>query len=116
MERTTIKGTEARLAGESVEKLRELIPVGAEVHSIIRSVSASGMSRNISFFVVDPKDNRITNVTWHMARALRTKPREWHGHWVIYKHGVGMDMAFATVYDLGIVLYGDGYALKSCIM
>lgn len=106
--------TEAMLAGESTRILREMISEGDVVYSIIRHVSSSGMSRDISFFII--QNGKLVNITWHMCRALRTKVSERSGSWVMKRMGVGMDMAFDTVYSLGIQLFNDGYALKSEII
>jgi len=110
-ERTTIKGTEARLVGESTMILRDMISEGDNIYSIVRWVNNMGDSRDISFF--HAKDGRLTNITWHMARALRTEPHERNGRWVVRRHGGGMDMAFDFVHSLSIQLFGDGYLLKS---
>lgn len=110
-ERTTIKGTEARLVGESTEILRTMISEGDNIYSIVRWVNKIGDSRDISFF--HAKDGQLTNITWHMARALRTKPRERNSRWVVRRNGGGMDMCFDFVHSLSLQLFGDGYKLKS---
>jgi hypothetical protein len=89
---------------------------GATVYAIVRSVSASGMSRSISLFAISDSgigSPYLYNITYHVARGLGESLRDTkYGERVIRVHGAGMDMVFATVYDLSIRLHGNGYALK----
>ena len=85
---------------------------GQEILSIVRSVSSSGMSRTMSFYYVE-EDGSLSNVTWSIAQILGYKVINYHGFNAIRVSGVGMDMCFAVVYDLGYVLKGNGYYYKS---
>lgn len=98
----------------AIARLREIYPVGSTVHTVIRYVSASGMTRAIS--VISPDLDDISHL---VARATGNKihPK----HYGIRVTGCGMDMAFGLVYELGRVLYPDyvrgdmvnrGYALS----
>jgi len=99
-------------AKESIKILKEYLKKDMTIHSIIRSVSNSGMTRNISFKITD-KDN-ILDLSYHMARALKY-PFNDKKH-AIKVSGCGMDMAFHVVHNLSHVLYGTGYKLKSKII
>ncbi len=84
-------------------ELRNLFPPGSTVHTILRHVSRSGMSRAIS--VVGAGSN---DVTWLVARAMGEKIDPNHGG--IKVGGCGMDMGFALVYSLSRTLYpGDSF-------
>lgn len=93
---------------------------GSTVYAVIRSVSASGMSRTMSFYVAGTDgDGRpdVSNVTWHVAQILGYTLRDSrYGERVIRVHGTGMDMVFAVVYDLSMTLFGNGYALRHGVL
>jgi hypothetical protein len=88
------------------------------VYTILRSVSASGMTRHISLVVagvgVDGKPD-INDITYHAARAMGDKLQERNGHRTIRVNGCGMDMGFHLVYSLSSVLFAGeeraGYKL-----
>lgn len=94
---------------EALTRLRELLPPGATVYTILRHVSSSGMSRNISPVVWSDGDGRPFDLSWWSLKAgIGSKPRgDREG---VRMDGAGMDMGFALVYELGRVLHGDGYA------
>lgn len=109
----------------SSKKLREYF-AGMERKELlanVRHVSASGMTRKISFYVVDvlPASDgadviargELVNVTYHVANALGFKIKNFNGRDVINVQGAGMDMCFKVTYDLSATLYGDGYAISS---
>lgn len=88
-----------------------------ELLTIVRHVSSSGMSRDISVFYV--KDNRLLNITYHVAKAIGWQLVDRNGHRAIKVGGAGMDMGFHLVYTLSSVLYrgvitviDPGYYLK----
>ena len=96
----------------------EVRDTGPTVRTILRHVSSSGMSRDISLVYVTEKGNLI-NITYYAAAALGWKLVERNGYNAIRVGGCGMDMGFHTVYTLSSVLYrnsapaGDaGYALN----
>ena len=84
------------------------------VYTVLRHVSQSGMSRDISLFIVE--DNRLRNITYKVAIALGEKPKDKNGRRVIRVNGCGMDMGFHLVYSLSSVLYTNedraGYKLS----
>jgi hypothetical protein len=107
--------TKAQLSeqGEAIAKLRDLLPPGTVVMTILRHVSRSGMSRSISCVIPAPDDSYgapIFDITWLVARALGGTIDQRHGG--IKRGGCGMDMCWDLVYSLSRTLYpsqdGDG--------
>lgn len=103
---------------ESLKTLAELLPIGATVYCIVRSVARSGMSRKIDFYCKERDESRGSDVRWitpHMVRlgvmdqsyASYRKSRDSDGARI---DGGGMDMCFESVYRLGRVLFPDGFA------
>lgn len=88
---------------EAIDQLRKMLPVGSRVKTILRHVSASGMSRDISVIHGD------YNLTYLVAKAIGYPLREKNGYHVIRMSGCGMDMGFQLVYLLGRALYPDGF-------
>jgi len=74
------------------------------VYTVLRHVSSSGMSRDISLLVVDTETGKLRNITHASALALGEKPKERYGRWVIRVNGCGMDMGFHLVDSLGYAL------------
>jgi hypothetical protein len=94
---------------EAIAELREVMPVGTKVYTILRKCASSGMSRNISVVVID--DGRPRDVSWLvLAAGIGRKPVN-NGEGVRVS-GCGMDMGFALVYDLAWTLHNDGYSLS----
>lgn len=102
---------EAR-ASEAVAELRQIIKAGDTVYTSLRHVSASGMSRNIFYFVVveGNKNSKgkayIRNISHLVAYALGYRLNDKTGALVV--GGCGMDMGYHVVYSLGSVLFGRG--------
>ena len=94
--------------GLKIQALSSLLALGLvpgdTVYCVLRSVSASGMSRKIDFYII--KENRPFWITGLVANLLGIK-RSNSGEGVTIK-GAGMDMGFATVYDLGMALWPNG--------
>lgn len=102
------KGYAARQA-YAREKLREFIKPGDAVYSLVRSVSSSGMSRTISFYValIDGTGRPyMRNIDALMSDACAI--REAKGPGLMFG-GCGMDMAFSGVYSLGRALFPEGF-------
>jgi hypothetical protein len=107
---TLTKSKQANERDNAITSLRSLLSPGDTVHTIIRSVSSSGISRTMSLYVV--KDNRLVNITYYTARALNWTLRDVNGSRVMRVGGCGMDMGFHAVNTLSSVILSDGYALK----
>jgi hypothetical protein len=99
--------------------LEEYLTDTRTVYTILRSVSASGMTRHISL-VVAGLDNTgapaLFDITYHASKVLGDKLNERNGHRTIRVNGCGMDMGFHLVYNLSSVLFADqdraGYVLS----
>ncbi|RRJ96044.1 hypothetical protein Ga0100231_019025 [Opitutaceae bacterium TAV4] len=107
-ERTSRKTRKETERDEAIEWLRERLQKGMTIYTVLRHVSASGMSRQIDLYYVT--DNCPLRITWSAARALGwTYNKKWES---LHVDGCGMDCGHAAVYHLSRVLFGDGYALK----
>lgn len=91
---------------QALEYILETVKPGDTIYTILRHVSASGMSRVIDLKVVLP-DGSIGQIGWNAARAMGMKyDTNKEG---IRIGGAGMDMGFALVYDLAATLWPNGY-------
>lgn len=94
--------------------LTHYVKEGVKVYTILRHVSASGMSRDISLVIA--QGGEIIDITYYAAHAMGDKVKESKGHRVIKVSGAGMDMGFHLVYNLSSVLFHGqeraGYVLK----
>ena len=95
----------AQLESEAKAHLIELFAGDDKpnIRTVIRHVSSSGMSRDISVFYA--KDNQILNITYSVAKAIGWQLVERNGSRAIKVGGCGMDMGFHLVYTLSSVLY-----------
>ena len=84
------------------------------VYTVLRSVSASGMTRHISLKVAE--GSNIYDITYLVANALGEKVSDRNGYNTIKVNGCGMDMGFHLVYSLSSVLFHGqeraGYVLS----
>jgi hypothetical protein len=112
----TKKALAALEKSESIETLRKLLagddkPV---IYTILRHVSASGMSRDISLIYI--KNGEPYHINYSAAKATGDRLVSRNGHDAIRVHGCGMDMGFHIVYGLSSVLFrGEeraGYVLS----
>ena len=94
--------------------LNHYVTQGATVYTILRSRSASGMSRTISLVVA--LDGKVQDITYYAAQALGERLIETNGQRAIRQNGGGMDMGFNLVYNLSSVLFNGqeraGYILR----
>ena len=99
----------------AIEKLlTHYVKPGTKVYTIMRHVSSSGMSRNISLVIANGEE--VIDITYYAAHALGDKLIESKGNRAIRVNGCGMDMGFHLVYNLSSVLFTGqdraGYVLK----
>jgi hypothetical protein len=94
---------------ESLTTLREWIPRDSVVFTILRSVSRSGMRREIGVVVFPPGSKRPVHPNYSVSLVLGLRQGKRDG---VIVNGCGMDMGFEIVYRLGSKLYDEGYALK----
>ena len=76
-------------------------------HTLVRSTAKSGMSRNMSVFVV--QDGEIRDITRQVADFLGYSTTK-DGY--IQRRGCGMDFGYDIAYNLSLKLFGDGYKLS----
>tara|TARA_R100001086_G_C11789647_1_gene245835 strand:- start:68 stop:448 length:381 start_codon:yes stop_codon:yes gene_type:complete len=83
-------------------QLNDLMFQKQEIYSIIRHVSSSGMTRHISFFIIDnlKEPNRIVFIDNLISDYLDYKPNSSYTGLVV--RGCGMDMAFSVVNHLQV--------------
>ena len=79
-------------------RLDELLNSHQEIFCIIRHVSQSGMTRHISFFIIDNRDNKPLFLDNLISDYLDYRPNKSYSGLVV--HGCGMDMAFSVVHHL----------------
>ncbi len=89
---------------DSLARLHGLLAPGSVVTCVLRSVARSGLSRHIDLY-------RISGDTpfWlsgHASKVLGIRQAQ-DGSLVV--SGGGMDVGFATVYDLAGVMWPNGY-------
>lgn len=92
---------------EAIEQLREMLNPGDTIYTINRHVSRSGMMRRISCFIVGD-DKKIMDIDWLIARTGLFKRSKDGG---LIANGCGMDMHYHIVYELGRILYPQGFKL-----
>ena len=90
---------------ETMKRLRKLIGRKKVVYTKVEHVSASGMSRIISCFVVT-KDG-IANISYDVAKIVGWGFKNDKGLYGIKVSGCGMDMGFHLIYSLSYCLYKD---------
>lgn len=95
---------------DAIDRLRRLLPVGTTVFTILRSVSRSGMSREIDVVIWDSEFGTPVIVSWLVGWAL-DYPMGKTRNTVVVK-GAGMDMAFGLVCSIARRLHGSDQALK----
>jgi hypothetical protein len=89
---------------EAIERLREWVKPGDQLFTILRNVSASGMSRTIQVIKIDAKGEPLF-LGFNVAQALGlTFDSKREG---VKVSGCGMDMGFHLVDSLGRALYPD---------
>lgn len=85
-------------------QLRKILKPGDTVNCILRHCSRSGMMRHISLLKGDEE------ITYYVALAMDEKRAD---DGSIKVSGCGMDMGFHLVYNLGRILFPDGFGVKS---
>jgi hypothetical protein len=83
---------------EAESNLDRLLNSHQTIYCIIRHVSYSGMTRHISFFIIDNQDNKPLFLDGLIGDYLDYKRNKTYTGLVV--HGCGMDMAFSVVHHL----------------
>jgi hypothetical protein len=89
---------------EAVEELQGLLKPGDVVYTVLRGVSRSGMSRDISLKTI--RNNEVVGITGRTMTVLGLPPGKRDG---LRVRGCGMDMGFHLVYELSRVLFPKGF-------
>lgn len=80
------------------------------ISTIVRTVSASGMSRTMSAYIV--KNGEIACIDHHITALKAGSARAARNGVGFTVSGCGMDMGFHVVYSLSQTLYGKSDTLK----
>lgn len=94
----------------AILKLREMLPPGSVVRTILRHVSRSGMNRRVSLAIAI--DGDVKDISWLAAHAMGDPVKNRAGYVQdagIEVGGCGMDVGFELVYNLGRVLWPHGF-------
>jgi hypothetical protein len=83
--------------------LLEILKPGDTVYTVLRHVSASGMSRNIDLYVM--REDRPVYLSGYASTLIGWPLAKRQG---IVVGGCGMDNGFHLVYTLGALLWPDG--------
>lgn len=99
---------------EFIAKLRETLKPGDTLHTVLKSVSRTGMSRviDVFHFYVDKDTGKVRKswLSYWIAKATGMSFQDGAGKPEGIKiGGCGMDMGFEIVYTLGRTLYPDGF-------
>lgn len=100
----------------SIESLKMLLVPGSTIYTNLMGVSSSGISRTIKLLIpaIDIQGTqKIVDISWDAANVLGLKMNNDNSG--IKISGVGMDMGFNLVYELGRSLWpnGDGKYTKN---
>jgi hypothetical protein len=91
---------------EARAELRKICKPGDTLHTILRHVSRSGMSRRISVIKIE-KDGSHVDLDWLVEKAgIAKSRRDKRG---LMMGGCGMDMGFALVYSISSSLYRGSF-------
>ena len=101
----SLKSRKEQEKRDAITALLEILKPGMRVRTILRHVSASGMTREISCVVVDPRDNEMFCIDYLVSCAIGYRIGR---HGGIVCGGAGMDMGFHLVYTLGCTLWPNG--------
>jgi len=91
------------------ETLFKILDKRKEIYCSVKHVANSGMSRHIAFYVAD--GDKILTITRQIGVILDLPYRERTGG--LFISGCGMDMGFHIVYNLGLVMFEDGYRFRN---
>ena len=100
---------------EQIERLKEWFPKGSTIYTILRHVSPSGMSRDISVlgtWINDQGKVSFIHPNHAVSKVLGWTLKTKNGSDTIRVGGCGMDMGYHLAHSLSYALYGDGYALN----
>ena len=91
-----------------IARLREWLPPGSTVYTVLRHVSRSGMMRRIDLYAWIKDDNGEPMKMYLSGYAAKAIGERCEGDGIKVS-GCGMDMGFHLVYNLSRVLYQQGF-------
>lgn len=95
---------------EVIARLLNILKPGDEVHTTVKHVARSGMSRSIDLFHFYVHQGQVEKV-WLSSLVVDALDWPWDSkREAIRVGGAGMNMCFHTVYSLGRVLWPNGFA------
>lgn len=98
----------------ALEMLHKFLKPGDKVYTVLRSVSSSGMSRQIDLYTFH--DGEKVYLTGYASQVLEWSRNDKTG--ALRVSGCGMDMGFHTVYCLSRCMFPEGfdtsYAGREC--
>jgi hypothetical protein len=101
------------LAAEWLQEMRAEIKPGDTITTVLRGVSASGMSRHIDVYRFYVKDGKVRR-DWLSPRVAAVCGFTFDDSKDCLKvKGCGMDMGYHVVYSLSRVLFTDGFTDSS---
>ena len=111
------KQTTTKERDEAIARLREILQPGDTVYTVVRHVSASGVSRVIDLYYFETSRDGKIYKSWLSGRAARAIGWKLDAkHDGIKVQGCGMDMGFHVISTLSRVLFPDAerpdYALN----
>ena len=117
--RVTKKQEKENARNEAIATLRKMgVKAGTDIYTIVTHVSKSGMQRHIRCYLPTMEDGKpsIANITRLVSVACDIRlAKGWN--WDLVVGGYGMDMCFATVYNLASVMFQGqdraGYMLNA---
>jgi hypothetical protein len=101
----TTKAEKEQLKTEAISYLRKILKPGTTVYTVLRHVSASGMSRRIDLYAI--RNNKPVCLTGYVSHILGLKRHHREDGLVV--GGCGMDMGFHVVYSLSYSLFPKGF-------
>jgi hypothetical protein len=94
-----------------IELLREALKPGDKLYTVLRSVSRSGMSRTIDVYAITCTDGQTDKRCWSYTIATACGD-SLDKNGAIKVSGCGTDAGFWIVYNLGRVLFPQGFAVS----
>lgn len=90
------------------KRLLEMLAPGDRVYTVLRHVSASGMSRRIDLYKLECDGDGKASPRYLSAYAADLLGYPLHAKGGIVAGGCGMDMGFHLVYNLGSAMWPEG--------
>jgi hypothetical protein len=89
----------------AIARHREFLKPGQAIYTKVEHVSQSGMSRDVSVYIV--QENKIINITYLIGEAMGLKRnRKTEGLRIV---GCGFDAGFEIAYQIGRALWPEGF-------